>query len=97
MRNLIAVIAAVFCAGCVTTEAVQFQPQANQQSIVRDGRPGIVSTQNNSIVIVKPAARQLQIGGRPVFVVALYNRSSKPPNFRVADVSVMPELIRPFS
>jgi len=89
MRNLIAVIAAVLCAGCVTTESVQFQPQADQQSIVRDGQPGLVSTRKNSIVIVKPAARQLQIGGRPFFVVAIYNRSAKPLNFRVSDVSVI--------
>jgi hypothetical protein len=88
MRAAVLVALAALCAGCVTTESVQFQPTADQQSIVRDGRPGLVSTRKNSIVIARPAARQLQIGGRPVFVLAIYNRSSKPLNFRVADVSV---------
>jgi hypothetical protein len=55
---------------------------------VRDGRPGIVSTRNGSIVIVRPAAREFQIGQRPVFVVAIYNRSNGPKEFRVANVAV---------
>jgi hypothetical protein len=88
MRTAIALIAAALCTGCVTTESVQFQPKADQQSIVRDGQPGLVSTRKNSIVIVRPATRRLQVGGRPVFVVGIYNRSSKPLNFRVADISV---------
>ena len=82
------VATAALCAGCVTTETVQFQARPDQQAMVRDGRPGIVSTKNNSIVIVRPAARQFQIGGRPVFVVAIYNRSRTPQEFRVANVSV---------
>jgi len=88
MRTVVALVLAAICAGCVTTETVQFQPTADQQSIVRDGQPALVSTRKNSIVLVRPAARQLQIGGRPVFVVAIYNRSSKPLNFRVANINV---------
>lgn len=88
MRTVVALILAGLCAGCVTTEQVQFQAAADQQSIVRDGKPALVSTRKNSIVIVRPASRQFQIGGRPVFVVGIYNRSAKPLNFRVADVNV---------
>jgi hypothetical protein len=87
-RFWLVVAAAAFCAGCVTTETVEFKPKADQQTLVRDGVPGIVSTRNNSIVIVRPAARQFQIGGRPAFVVAIYNRSKAPEDFRVANVSV---------
>ena len=86
-------VAALLCAavlgGCVTTETVQFQPKLDQQSITRDGVPGIVSTKKDSIVIARPAARQFQIGGRPVFVLAVYNRGRTPQEFRVSNVTVM--------
>lgn len=39
-------------------------------------------------MIVRPAARQLQIGGRPVFVLAIYNRTRVPQNFLVSNVQV---------
>src|SRR4029079_3331746 len=86
-------VAALICAavlgGCVTTETVQFQPKLDQQAITRDGVPGIVSTKKDSIVIARPAARQFQIGGRPVFVLAIYNRGKSSQEFRVANVAVM--------
>ena len=88
MRMVVVLALAALCTGCVTTESVQFQPTVDQQSIVRDGQPALVSTRKNSIVIVRPAARQLQIGGRPVFVVGIYNRTNRPLNFRVADIKV---------
>ena len=46
----------------------------------RDGVPGLVS-RKGPIVIVRPAAREFQIGGKPVFVVAIYNRSRAPEEF----------------
>jgi hypothetical protein len=89
MRNTIpALLCAAALGGCVTTEAVQFQPKLDQQSVTRDGLPGIVSTKKNSIVIARPGARQFQIGGRPVFVLAIFNRSKSPQEFRVANVTV---------
>jgi hypothetical protein len=88
MRILIAFSAAALCAGCVTTESVQFQPTTDQRAIVRDGQPALVSERKNSLVMVRPAARQFQIGGRPVFVLAIYNRTSAPEDFRVANVQV---------
>lgn len=85
-------VAALICAavlgGCVTTETVQFQPKLDQQSVTRDGVPGIVSTKKDLIVIARPAARQFQIGGRPVFVLAIYNRGRTPQEFRVSNVTV---------
>ncbi|HKS86688.1 MAG TPA: hypothetical protein VJR71_14495 [Pseudolabrys sp.] len=89
MRNIVVALlcAGVLC-GCVTTETVQFQPRTDQQSITRDGVPGIVSTKKGSIVIARPAVRQFQIGGRPVFVLAIYNRSRTPQEFRVSNVNV---------
>ena len=88
MRIALTIAAAALCAGCVTTESVQFQPQAGQQAIIRDGSPGLVSERKNSLVIARPAARQLQIGGRPVFVIAIYNRTNVPQNFLISNVQV---------
>lgn len=88
MRMVFAVTAALLCAGCVTGESVQFQAQRDQQSIIRDGQAALVSTKQNSIVITRPAARQFQTGGRPVFVVGIYNRSKQPQNFLVSGVQV---------
>src|SRR6185503_14507309 len=92
MRAFVCLALAVLCGGCVTTESVQFHPSAEQQSLVRDGQPAIVSTKKNTIAILRPAARQVQIGGRPVFVLAIYNRGSAPQEFRVTNVNVTQRL-----
>jgi hypothetical protein len=90
MRTVfVGLLCAATVAGCVTTETVQFQPKGDQQAITRDGVPGLVSTRKDSIVIARPAARQFQIGGRPVFVLAIYNRGRTSQEFRVANVAVM--------
>lgn len=88
MRTISAIATAALCASCVTTETIQFRPQSNQQAITRDGQPALVSQRKTSLVIVRPAARQFQIGGRPVFVVAMYNRTNAPEDFRVSNVQV---------
>lgn len=88
MRTALVLAAAALCAGCVTTETVQFKAQADQQAIVRDGQPALVSQRKNSLVIARPAAREFRIGGRPVFVLAIFNRTGTPQDFRVANVQV---------
>jgi len=88
MRTVLALAAAALCAGCVTTETVQFQAKADQKAIVRDGQPALVSQLKNSLVIARPAAREFRIGGRPVFVLAIYNRTGTPQDFRVANIQV---------
>jgi len=88
MRYVFVILAAGLCSGCVTGESVQFQAQRDQQSIIRDGQAALVSTKQNSIVIARPAARQFQVGGRPVFVLGIYNRSKQPQNFLVSGVQV---------
>jgi hypothetical protein len=88
MRILGIVVLGAALSGCVTNnEAVQFgtsNPQ--QQAMMRDGQPALVSRQKNSLVLVRPASRQLQANGRPVFVVGINNFSRGPIEFRVAQV-----------
>ncbi|MET4296669.1 hypothetical protein ABIB06_007460 [Bradyrhizobium sp. LB8.2] len=81
----------VLCAtlgGCVTNaETVQFRPSnPQQQALVRDGQAALVSRQKASLVLVRPASRQVQANGRPVFVVAINNMSKGPVEFRVSQV-----------
>ena len=76
--------------GCVTTgETVAFHASnPNQHALMRDGQPALVSRQKSSLVLVRPASRQLQANGRPVFVVGINNLSNGPVDFRVAQVEV---------
>jgi hypothetical protein len=86
MRILATVAACATLTGCVTAgETVSFKASnPQQQALMRDGQPALVSRQKSSLVLVRPAARQLQVNGRPVFVVGINNLSKQPVDFRVA-------------
>jgi hypothetical protein len=88
MRNLgiVALVAAL--SGCVSTgDTIGFRPSnPQQQAMMRDGQPALVSRQKTSLVLVRPAARQLQTNGRPVFVIGINNLARQPVEFRVAQV-----------
>jgi hypothetical protein len=88
MRSIWTIAAAALCAGCVTTETVQFRAQADQRSIIRDGQAALVSQKKKSLFIARPAARQFQVGGRPVFVLAINNLTNAPQEFRVSNVLI---------
>ncbi|MCA6118872.1 hypothetical protein J6524_28920 [Bradyrhizobium sp. WSM 1738] len=91
MRNLGIVALCAALGGCVSTgETVAFRPSnPQQQAMMRDGRPALVSRQKNSLVLVRPAARQLQANGRPVFVVGINNIGKQPTDFRVGQVEAV--------
>jgi hypothetical protein len=91
MRNLgIAVLCAAL-GGCVTAgESVSFRASnPQQQAIMRDGQPALVSRQKSSLVLVRPASRQLRASGRPVFVVGINNLGKQPVDFRVGQVEAL--------
>lgn len=56
---------------------------------MRDGQPALVSRQKSSLVLVRPASRQLQTNGRPVFVVGINNIGKQPVEFRVGQVEAL--------
>lgn len=86
MRIVGVVLLTALCGGCASNEIATFQAQAGQQSIVRDGQAALVSRGPTSLVLVRPALRQFQSGGRPTFVVGIYDLSPAPLQFRVADI-----------
>jgi hypothetical protein len=88
MRILGVVALCAALGGCVTNnETVAFRTSnPNQQAMVRDGQPALVSRQKNSVVLVRSASRQMQVNGRPVFVVGINNLGRVPLEFRVSKV-----------
>ncbi|MBO4224715.1 hypothetical protein [Bradyrhizobium neotropicale] len=91
MRKLSIVALCATLAGCVSAgETVSFKTSnPQQQALMRDGQAALVSRQKNSLVLVRPAARQLQANGRPVFVVGINNLGRQPVDFRVAQVEAV--------
>jgi hypothetical protein len=77
--------------GCVSTgDTVAFKASnPQQQTMMRDGQPALVSHQKNSLVLIRPASRQLQANGRPVFVVGINNLGKQPIDFRVDQVEAI--------
>jgi len=88
MRNWGIVALCATLGGCVTnSETVHFRASnPQQQALMRDGQPALVSRQKTSLVLVRPASRQFQANGRPVFVVGINNLGKTPVDFRIAQV-----------
>lgn len=91
MRNLGMVTLCAALCGCVSnSETIAFRASnPQQQAMMRDGQPALVSRQKSSLVLVRPASRQLQANGRPVFVVGINNLGKQPTEFRVAQVEAV--------
>lgn len=91
MRNLAIVALCAVLGGCMSTgETVSFKASnPQQQALMRDGQPALVSRQKSSLVLVRPAARQLQANGRPVFVIGINNLGKQPVDFRVGQVEAV--------
>jgi hypothetical protein len=85
MRVLVVVLCALGCGACMQ-ETVRFAAKPEQQAIMRDGQPALVSTKPNSVVMVRPATRQFASGSRPTFVVGIHNLGKTPLEFRMRDV-----------
>ena len=82
MRILGIVVLCTALGGCVTAETVSFRASnPQQQAMMRDGQPALVSRQKSWLVLVRPAGRQLQANGRPVFVVGINNLAEQPVEF----------------
>lgn len=73
MKKCIWIAATLALGGCVTAETAQFKPSLGQETIVRDGNPALISKKPHSIVLVRPAKREFQVGSRPVYVVGVMN------------------------
>lgn len=61
----------------------------DQETIVRDGFSVLVSKKNNSIVMLRAAKRESGAGSRPMYVLAMFNPSTKPINFTFSNLTVV--------
>ncbi|MEO8320450.1 MAG: hypothetical protein ABI561_19230 [Bradyrhizobium sp.] len=91
MRKMGIVALCAALGGCVSTnETLTFRPSnPQQQAMMRDGQPALVSRQKNSVVLVRPASRQLQANGRPVLIVGINNIGKQPTEFQVSQVEAI--------
>jgi hypothetical protein len=91
MRNIAVVVLCASLGGCMTAgETISFRTtNPQQQAMMRDGQPALVSRQKNSLVLVRPASRQLQANGRPVFVIGINNLGKQPVDFVVGQVEAV--------
>lgn len=89
MRGSAAVVlSAIALTACTSTEVATFSPSVEQQAIVRDGQPALISKKPKSVVLVRPATRSFQGGERPAFVVAVLNTAPSSETLYVRNISV---------
>jgi len=86
MKALLVVGLFLFLTGCASGEHISLVANSYQQSLVRDGVPTLISTEKQ-VVMLRPATSTMRRGDRPKFVVAVYNRSKRPMELRVSDVT----------
>jgi hypothetical protein len=77
----------VLCGCSAPKDAYTLTPSNNQQAVVRDGVPALVSSRKH-VVFLRPLASHQVSYARPRFVVALLNRGKAPATLKVSDIIV---------
>lgn len=83
-----AATAAIFMADCVTTEVARFQPKAQQEAVVRDGPPAVVTQEDEdgrprSAGFLRPPAR-----GSARLLVGVFNATGAAITLRAEGITV---------
>lgn len=73
-------------AGCAPSEQILLTAAADQQAIVRDGIPALVS-QKKHLVMLRPNTRMLKSGTRPAFTLAVLNQGATSETLLEASIS----------
>jgi hypothetical protein len=83
------ILSVAIVAACTTAtgEIVQFQSRPNQDVIMREGSSVITSRDRNSIVTMRPVAREAS--SQPVFIVGIKSVARQPLNFRVGQATAV--------
>src|SRR5262245_30955709 len=77
----------VLCGRSAPRDVYSLTPSNNQQAIVRDGVPALVSSRKH-VVFLRPLESHQASYGRPRFVVALLNRGKGAATLKVSDIVV---------
>lgn len=83
----IAVLFALLLAGCSTSQ-IQLSPAPDQQAIVRDGMPVLIS-QKKHVVMLRPNTRLLKGNERAAFTLVVLNRGPQPETLLESHVTAM--------
>ena len=93
MKFRISILCILSMAACAPQkDSISLTAAPDQQSIVRDGVPALVSSKKNTVFLRPVEARQ-DSGGRPRFVIAMYNNGKAPATFKTSDMRV--EMLQP--
>ena len=81
-------LALLCCAqlGCASSEKITLSAGPDQQAIVRDGSPALVSQKKN-LVMLRANGRLVPSGSRPAFTLVVRNQGSKPETLLEAGVT----------
>jgi len=85
MRGLVLFVFLLLC-GCASKDRISLVADQSQQALTRDGVPALVSNKRQ-VVMLRPVTSVVQSGGRPAFVVAIYNPTKQPIEFRASGIS----------
>jgi hypothetical protein len=77
----------VLCGCSAPRDVYSLKPANNQQAVVRDGVPALVSSRKH-VVLLRPLASHQVSYDRPRFVVALLNRGKGAAALKVSDIAV---------
>jgi len=83
------ILSMAFVSACATAtgEIVQFQSKPNQEVMMREGSSIITSRGRNSVVTMRPAAREAST--QPVFIVGIQSVARHPLDFRVSQATAV--------
>jgi hypothetical protein len=82
----ISVLALAALTGCATTEKVELSAGPNQQAIVKDGVPALISPKRH-LVMLRPNNRLIKRGSRPAFTLVVKNQGSVPQTLLESSIS----------
>lgn len=93
MQKRIALFCILAISACAPQrDIISLAAAPDQQAMIRDGVPALVSSKKHAVFLRPTDARQ-ESGGRPKFVVAMLNRGNAPATFNMSDMRV--EMLRP--
>src|SRR5262245_57260970 len=85
MKWSVASLLLLLLSGCASSERISLAAGQSEHSLTGDGLRSLISTRKQ-VVMLRPAASTIRRGGRPAFIVAVYNRSKRPAELRVDNI-----------
>jgi hypothetical protein len=85
LAGALGLAAAFIVTGCASSEQVLLTASTDQQAIMRNGVPALISNKKN-VVMLRPNSRQMPTGSRPAFTIAVFNAGKHPITLQESDI-----------